>query len=490
MFEAAEIGSVLSKPRYKAQVAKLRVQLLAAQHELAASGLSLVVLIGGVEGSGKGEVANLLLSWFDTRGVETYALGEPSDEERERPFFWRFWRLLPAARRTAFFLTSWYTDPVVARVFKRSTAAQFDRQLNRTVEFERMLAQENVVIVKLWFHLTKKEQRRRFKALEKDPDTRWRVTEGDWRFHAKYERFRRISEHALIATSTAQCPWQVVEAADRRHRNATAARLILETLRRGIASAQGLGRNGAPQRPKPKPNNIIRRLDLSLSLDDKTFANRLESLQGRLGLLTRRLRKRGRSLILAFEGPDAAGKGGAIRRLTQAMDAKLYTVHSVCAPTDEEKARPYLWRFWRVLPRTGRVTVNDRSWYGRVLVERIEGFAKPDEWRRAYSEINAFEEQLVDFGSIVLKFWIAISPQEELRRFRQRKETPYKQYKLTAEDWRNREKWNAYEAAACEMIEATNTARAPWLLVEGEDKNWARIKILETIIDRLEEELN
>lgn len=234
---------------------------------------------------------------------------------------------------------------------------------------------------------------------------------------------------------------------------------------------------------------MLRRLDMSLSLSDAEASKRLSEAQNRLGYLARRLGKKERALILAFEGPDAAGKGGVIRRITRALDASLYEVHPVSAPSDEERARPYLWRFWRALPRLGRVSIYDRTWYGRVLVERIEGFAAPAEWRRAYNEIDEFESQLVDSGIVLLKFWLEISPEEQLRRFKDRQLTPYKQFKLTAEDWRNREKWDAYEAAACEMIERTSTAKAPWVLVEAEDKRWARVKVLETIVETLEREL-
>jgi polyphosphate kinase 2 (PPK2 family) len=245
-----------------------------------------------------------------------------------------------------------------------------------------------------------------------------------------------------------------------------------------------------PDLPKPKPRNVLRSLDLGKKLDEKAYDKQLEKLQGRLALLARRLREeQKRSLLLVFEGSDAAGKGGCIRRITQAMDARNYRLLSVAAPTDEEKARPYLWRFWRGLPRIGRVTIYDRSWYGRVLVERVEGFARPEAWGRAYGEINAFEDELAEFGTIVLKFWITISPEEQLRRFKDRQEKAYKQYKITEEDWRNRAKWNAYEAAACDMIERTNTERAPWILVEGEDKNWARVKVLRSVVDTLEREL-
>ena len=489
MFEAAEVGDALSKEKYKALAQKLRVELLEAQRELATSRLSLVVVIGGVEGAGRGELANLLLTWLDARGVETHAYDEPTDEERERPFFWRYWRELPAAGRAALMFGSWYTEPIVRRAFKKLDSKDFERHLDRVADFERMLARENVVLVKLWLHITKKEQKRRFKALEKDPNEAWRVTKADWKFHERYDRFREVCEHALIKTNSPESPWQVVEATDRRYRDATCARLILDALRRRLAEAKDAKRAPTPDRPKPKPHNLLQRLDLKKKLGDKEFEDKLEELQGRVGTLTRKLRKKGRSLILGFEGPDAAGKGGAIRRLSAAMDAKLYAVKSISAPTDEERSHPYLWRFWRALPRQGRVTIYDRTWYGRVLVERVEGFAAPEEWKRAYSEINGFEEQLHDFGTIVLKFWIEISPQEELRRFKDRQVTPYKQYKLTEEDWRNRQKWDAYQAAACEMIERTSTAHAPWVLVEGEDKNWARVKILKAVAERLEDEL-
>jgi len=483
------VKDALSKPAYEAAAADLRVALLQAQKELAASGFSLVVLLGGMEGSGRGDFVNLLLTWLDARGVEVHALGDPTDEERERPFFWRFWRLLPPAGRTAVFLTSWYTDPILDRLFKRASRRRFEEQMGRVVQLERMLVEERVVLVKLWFQLSKREQAERFKALRKDPATRWRVTGRDWRLHKKYHRLRKISRLALAETGSAEAPWRVIEAADRRYREATAARTILSCLRRALARAPKASPR-KPDAPKPKPGNAIRGLDLSLKLSPDAFKESLDLLQGRLGSLTRDLRRKGRSLILAFEGPDAAGKGGAIRRLSAAMDAKLYTVKSVAAPSDEEKAHPYLWRFWRELPRTGRVAVYDRTWYGRVLVERIEGFAAPGQWRRAFGEINAFEEQLRDFGVIVLKFWIAISRAEQLRRFKDRQTTPYKQYKLTEEDWRNREKWDAYEAAACEMLERTDAPGAPWVLVEGEDKRWARIKILKTIVKRLERELS
>jgi len=489
MFEAAEVGDKVSKEAFKAEIPKLRTALLEAQRALAKGDFSLIVLIGGVEGAGKTEFANRVLEWLDGRGLEVHAWGEPTDEERERPFFWRFWRILPGKGKAAFMLNSWYTDPIVGRVYKKSDDAELDQQLDRIVDFEKMLAGENVLLVKLWFHLSKKGQKKRLRELEKDPDNRWRVTAMDWKFHKKYDRFRKVCEHALMKTNTTHAPWNVIEASDRRHRDQTGTKVLLEALQKRIKQGK-IAVERSPDLPKPKPKNIIRRLDMGLKLGPKEYDAQIERLQGRLGLLSRRLRDEGRSMILAFEGPDAAGKGGVIRRITQSMDARLYRLMSVAAPTDEEKIRPYLWRFWRALPRVGRFTIYDRSWYGRVLVERVEGFAAAEEWRRAYGEINAFEEQLAGAGTIIRKFWIALSSDEQLRRFKDRQKTPYKQYKITEEDWRNRAKWDAYEAAACDMVERTSTEHAPWVLVEGNDKLWARVKVLKTVVEALEKGLS
>ena len=186
-----------------------------------------------------------------------------------------------------------------------------------------------------------------------------------------------------------------------------------------------------------------------------------------------------------FEGPDAAGKGGAIRRVNEALDARNYQVHGIAAPTDEEKAQHYLWRFWRCLSRAGVITIFDRSWYGRVLVERVEGLATEDEWRRSYAEINEFEDQLIDHGIVLVKYWVHITKDEQFARFKLREKTPYKRWKLTDEDWRNRDRWDEYEQAVNDMVQYTSTSAAPWTLVEGNDKRFARVKVVKTFCDRL-----
>jgi polyphosphate:AMP phosphotransferase len=377
----------------------------------------------------------------------------------------------------------------VDRVFERIGAADFERAMRRARDFERMLTYEGVPVLKYWLHLSQAAEGKRIKQLRGDPRARWRLSPNAAKYFKHYDDFRRVSEDAVRLTSTGFAPWTVVEASDNEHRNLTVMTSVLHALQEALEEADAARAERQQRTPAPLPRakrvNVLRQLDLSRTLGDKAYDARLDGASADLGRLTRKLEKAERSLILVFEGPDAAGKGGAIRRLTRTMSPWVYRVIAIAAPTDEERAHPYLWRFWRHLPRRGRVTIYDRSWYGRVLVERVEGFARPEEWRRAYTEINDFEDQLVEAGTILLKFWLALSPEEQLRRFKDRQTTPYKQYKITEDDWRNRAKWDAYETAACDMIERTSTDRAPWVLVEANDKRWARVRVLETVRDAL-----
>jgi polyphosphate:AMP phosphotransferase len=482
MFEIAELGTTVDKQRYAEEAPRLRAQLLETQRKLARADFSTVVLVGGVEGAGKPETVNLLLEWMDARGIETHSMWEVTDEEAERPPMWRFWRVLPPKGRMAILFGSWYSQPIIDRVFGRIGKAGLDQALDRIVDFERMLSAEGTLLIKLWLHLSAAQQKARLKALEKDRLQSWRVTKKDWKFVKRSDVFRAVDEHALRRTGSGEAPWHIIEAADARHRNLTVARTLLEAIEKRLAIPPPPKRDKPPL-PVPPAVNILRSLQQRSGAED--YEEKLLEKQAELARLTRRLREKKRSLILVFEGPDAAGKGGAIRRLTQAMDSRDYQVIAVAAPTDEERARPYLWRFWRHLPRKGRVTIYDRSWYGRVLVERIEGFCSESEWQRAYGEINAFEEQLTEAGAVIQKFWLHVTLEEQLLRFKDREETPYKQYKLTEEDWRNRAKSEAYEAAACDMIGKTSTAEAPWTLVEANSKEWARLKVVKTVVKRL-----
>jgi AMP-polyphosphate phosphotransferase len=489
MFEAAEVGQSVSKADYEREVEVLRRQLLEAQAELKTADFPVILVIGGVDGAGKGESVNTLLEWLDPRFVQSFALTPPSDEERARPRMWRFWRALPPRGRIGIFFGGWHSAPIVDRAYRRTKPVEFERQLADVVAFERLLVDDGALLVKYWMHLSKDRQRKRLKELSKDPLTRWRVTDQDWEHFEMYDRFSKISAEALRRTSTAEAPWTIIEASDRRFQQLAVGRTLLERLRAQLAARRAAvptvtaRDRSAPHAPTAPvgTRTILSGLDLSAKLSDDEYDERLEKCQGALNLRCRKAAARGRSTVVVMEGVDAAGKGGAIRRITGSLDARMYRVVPIAAPTQDERQHPYLWRFWQRLPGGGQLTIFDRSWYGRVLVERVENLCPPEDWQRAYTEINEFEEQLVEHGIVVVKLWMHISQDEQLRRFEERKATPWKQFKITDEDWRNRDKWPLYERAVNDMIERTSTEIAPWTLVESEDKRYARIKVLETI---------
>ena len=500
MFEAAEVGTAVPKQEYKARVADLRGSLLDAQQELRrVARFPVIVVLSGLEAAGRGETANLLNEWMDPRWIVTRAWQAPSDEERERPVFWRYWRALPPNGQVGLYLNTWYESPVVDRVERRCGKRALDSRLARIAAFERALADDGAVIIKFWFHLAYETQRARLKAFERDPLRRWRVTKEQWWVCRLHDRIKDAGERAIGLTSTDHAPWHIVEGADGRYRNLTVATHVRDAIRARLVQVE----SGAGARRVPRPTstdetetdatlaraasryNVLSTLDMTRTLGKKRFAPALERQQGRLNELQRTARAKGLSSVAVFEGWDAAGKGGAVRRVTAALDVRDYAVIPIAAPTDEERAHHYLWRFWRHLSRAGRLTIFDRSWYGRVLVERVERFASPGEWARAYREINAFEDELVDHGILVTKFWMHITKAEQLRRFRERQRTPHKRWRITDDDWRNRRKWDAYGRAVNEMIERTGTRRAPWVLVEANDKYFARIKVIKTLADRL-----
>lgn len=359
--------------------------------------------------------------------------------------------------------------------------------------FERMLAQDGALIIKLWFHLTKEAQWNRLNDLQQNPKTHWRVCQLDWKHHKLYDKFIRSSERALRETDTELAPWHIIEATHARFRDLKVAETVVQAMKSKLEALKATPREPAAKNqlpkpaptPTPSPENVLHHVDLTKALEPKVYREKLAHYQGELNRLTWEAAQKKVSLVLVFEGWDAGGKGGCIRRLTEAMDPRLTRVVPIGVPTDEEFAHHYLWRFWRHIPRAGRVTFFDRSWYGRVLVERVEHFATQDEWQRAYHEINDFEEQLVEHQSVVLKFWLHISKEVQLERFKKRELVPYKRHKITEEDWRNREKWGLYEEAVHDMISHTSTEYAPWILVPANNKRYARVAILKATCERL-----
>ncbi len=475
----------LSKKAYDTQASRLREQLIQLQVALKDAPFPVLLILAGVEGAGRSELINTLSAWLDPRGLEVVSHHQPTDEERERPPLWRYWRTLPPRGRIALYADSWYHDLFSETALGKKIATPLPAACARAAHFEKLLSDDGALILKIWLHLDPAQQRHRLQTLSRDPRTAWRITPDHWRHHRLYAPLAQLSQRVRKLTTQPRLAWHTIDASDERARNLAVARLLLSQFRahhrRQLALvAQPAPKPAAPKAIKPAGLRRLRALPLDQHLSSSAYETSREKWLGNLSQAIRSARAAGRSVLFVFEGWDAAGKGGAIRRLTSALDARDYRVIPVGKPSDEEKAHHYLWRFWRHLPRAGGVTIYDRSWYGRLLVERLEGFARPAEWRRAFAEINDFEQQLAARGIIVVKFWLHISKAEQLRRFREREAVAYKRHKLNAEDWRNRGKWSAYEIAVGDMLALTETKAAPWHLIPADNKRHARLEVLKT----------
>jgi polyphosphate:AMP phosphotransferase len=490
MFEAIKLGRRVDKETFNTQQEELRTQLLLVQRELRQTDIPVIILIAGVEGAGKGEVVNRLYEWLDARGLQSFAYWDETDEERLRPRYWRFWRSLPPRGEMAILFGGWYLAPLEHRIHNLCNDAELDGELNRIVDFERMLIQDGALVVKFWFHLSEPEQDARLKELKRDEHSQWRMLPQKGNQKEHYAHFEYVAERMIRHTDRGISPWYLIEAGDRRYRDLTMGKTLLRAIKERLSEPPPIEpphtacQLALPDSPEAQVT-VLDHLDLEQKLALDIYRSELIKLQQELNGLCWEAYKRRRSLVIVFEGADAGGKGGAIRRFTNAIDARLYRAIPIAAPTDEEKAHHYLWRFWRHIPRAGYISIFDRSWYGRVLVERIEGFATEAEWRRAYDEINQFEEQLVESGVVLCKFWLQVSDEEQLRRFKDREAVPYKKYKITAEDWRNRDKAPLYRIAVNDMVVYTSTESASWTLVEADDKPFARIKVLTTLRDAI-----
>jgi polyphosphate:AMP phosphotransferase len=492
MLHEALSGRRLTKLEYQHELPKLQDQLLDAQFELRKSRLrSVVVIVTGIPGAGRSEVVNELLGWLDPKFVTVYGFREPNEVERQRPPLWRYWRVMPPKGRIVILHSGWYEDLLAASVLRPGRPATgVRRDLERIQRLERMLVADGVAVVKVHLHVGPELQQRRLRRLVKDKTTRWRVTAEDQWYARHYARVERAFEHCLEATQQPCAPWHVIDGTDRQHRALEVGRVLLEGIEGRLGSA-GPPR-GLPAPAKLKKTAARVRLPTVVRgppVAEEDYDRRLEELQGRLALLSRRRKFARHAVVAVFEGMDAAGKGGAIRRITAALDARQYRVVPISAPTPEEFARPYLWRFWFQQPPRGNYTIFDRSWYGRVLVERVHGLAARPDWRRAYGEINEFELELTEHRVIVAKFWMSVSRSEQLARFRERDRNPLKRFKVDPEDWRNRREWQAYHAAARDMIALTDTSHAPWTVVPADDKRRARLEVLRALCDRIEDAL-
>lgn len=492
MLDMLDLTLCLDKHTYSSQMETLQEQLRGLQNACWQKQLPVILVLEGWAAAGKGALVKAMVDCMDPRGFTVHPIWEPTEEERKYPLMWRFWKQLPARGNMGVFYHSWYTHVLEDRLFKRLPPEQVLTVMGDINSFERQLAEDGAAIAKFWIHLSKKELKQRLKDYAKDPLDSWRIRPEDWKQQKNYHRYRELAEEMVIQTSTGIAPWVLVEGDCQRWARvkvlSQVAAKLTEALDRLHLVTPAL--NLPPQEKlEPTEPDLLSTVDLSQSLSSEEYKNQIKQEQVELRRLQLKIHKHQIPVLAIFEGWDAAGKGGAIKRLTETLDPRSYFVHSFAAPTEEEKAHHYLWRFWRRLPTAGTIGIFDRSWYGRVLVERIEGFATDMEWRQAYREINEFESQLVNAGYVLVKFWLHISPEEQLQRFRDRDNDPFKQYKLTEEDWRNRDKWALYDVAVNQAIHRTSTLQAPWHIIAANDKYHARVKVLQTVTQAIQAHL-
>ena len=495
MLELIDLDQAVSKEDYDKQFPLLEREMGECQRLARAAGVPIIVVFEGWDSAGKGTVINRLTRAIDPRGFKVHTILAPNETERFHPWMWRFWNKLPAAGEWAIFDRSWYRRALEDYLDKAIDEAEVMRALDDIRQFEQQLADSGAVIVKFWLHISKHEQKKRFQKLLASRATAWKIGEAEHRQHHHYERWLPAIEGMIARTNSLAAPWMIVEATQRRFARLTVFRTLVAAVREALAqrAAQAKAETGSAVSLPPLPvdaqtpaGTILDRVDLGLALDRETYDAQRRELNARLLEAEHELYVARIPAVICYEGWDAGGKGGNIRRLTQGLDPRGYEVVPIAAPTKEEKAHHYLWRFWRGIPKAGHITIYDRTWYGRVLVERVEGFCGEVEWKRAYDEINQFERQLADFGAVIVKLWLQIDAAEQLRRFQERQNTPYKQWKITEEDWRNREKRPRYEPAVVEMLRRTSTPHAPWTILEANCKFYARIKALRTVAEALE----
>ena len=494
MLEKIDLSRTVEKEVYKQVQKEEGARLGQLQRRLKDAGIPVIILFEGMGAAGKGTQINRLIQSLDPRGFDVYASNRETEEEAMRPFLWRFWTLTPENGRIAVFDRSWYRKVLIDRFDKETKKKEIQVAFEDIRSFEKQLSDGGAVIIKLFLYISKEEQKKRFKKLEESRETSWRVTDGDWARNRDYDRYLKINEEMLEKTDVEYAPWTIIEATDRSY----AAMKVLKTVTDRLEEAlrEKAARKALKEQKKSMgsalgvescfQNGVLSGVDLTKSLTREEYKAQIDALQKKLELLHSELYRLRIPVVLGFEGWDAGGKGGAIKRLTSHLDPRGYQVCPTAAPNDIEKKHHYLWRFWNKVPKAGHIAIFDRTWYGRVMVERIEGFCNEEDWKRAYQEINEMEAHMANSGAVILKFWLHIDKDEQERRFKERMETPEKQWKITDEDWRNREKWDQYEQAVNEMLVRTSTTYAPWIVVEGNCKYYARVKVLQTVVDALE----
>jgi polyphosphate:AMP phosphotransferase len=496
MLEKVDLKREMTKEDSKAVLEQLKNDLAALDAPIIEAKLPVMIIFEGWSGAGKGSAIRKLIGNFDPRWFSVHNVQPPTEVDLREPMMWRYWQMIPENGKIAIYDRSWYEEIGNMRLENDVDEMTNLRHMNEINSFERGLYNNGYCIVKIFLHISEKEMKKRLEKLDEDKSTKWRVNKKDKERLKKYDTYYECYDSVLEYTNTPEVPWHVVSGMDKRACTVDVFTIVRDAVRKAIqwkkekdAASKVESAIITPGQYRFMSMPLLGDVDLNKSLGRDEYKLKLKDEQKRLADNHNRLYLHKIPLIIAYEGWDAAGKGGNIKRVSQALDPRGYEVMPIASPTPDEKNRHFLWRFWKRLPKDGHVTIFDRTWYGRVMVERIEGFCSAADWQRAYGEINDFERQLYDWGAIVIKFWIHISNEEQLARFNERKETPEKQWKLTDEDWRNREKWPLYEEAVNDMIRYTSTDFAPWHIIAGNDKYYARIQTLEIINEAIENRL-
>lgn len=497
MLEKIDLDRKMKKKEYKAYMDDLQPRLAYLQRECRDAKIPVIIVFEGLGAAGKGTLINKVIEPLDPRGFYVHSTAIETKEEMMHPFLWRFWMKTPEKGRIAIFDRGWYRRVLTDRFDGRTADVQLESAYDEICSFEKVLTDDGVVIIKLFTHISKEEQKKRFDHLLSSKKTAWRVTKDDLQRNKQYDKYLQMNEEMLERTDSDFASWHIVEGTDREYAAVKMMQIVVNALEEAILSKQKKDSSEAEKRVAEATDvqqeflraTVLEGITLDQVMEKEEYSARVLKLQARLSELHNELYRFRIPVVLVFEGWDAAGKGGAIKRLTQALDPRGYEVNPIAAPNDIEKAHHYLWRFWTKVPKAGHIAIFDRSWYGRVMVERIEGFCMEQEWKRAYREMNEMESALATAGYIVLKFWLQIDQDEQERRFQERKENPQKQWKITEEDWRNRAKWEEYECAVDEMLVRTSTSYAPWIIVEANNKYYARIKVIETVLAAIEKRI-
>ena len=489
MFEKYDLTKIIDDDTFEESISPQKERLSVLQRTLRDLQIPVIIVIEGWNASGITMSTKEIIQSLDPRGFTLHATAKATDEEQARPFMWRFWTKTPSKGRFALFARSWYSRALAEKLSSIGWKKSLNDEINSITVFERQLSDSGAIIIKFFLHISKDEQKRRLLERERNPLTAWLVTPSIWDFHHDYDIYLPIIDEFIEKTDTDFAPWYIIEATDRKYAISRVYTYLVKTLEKRVAfEADERSKKGKEKNiPKQPKNPVKRRSSASSSYSKEDCQNMLNMLQIEMLELNYILFKRKIPFIVVYEGWDAAGKGGNITRLARYINPLGYDVVPVAAPNDYEKEHHYLWRFIRQYPKAGHFAIYDRSWYGRVLVERVEEFCSEEEWSRAYQEINEMEQDYVESsGGGIVKFWLEISKEEQLKRFKQREEDPLKQFKITEEDWRNREKWDLYDVAVDEMLARTNTRYAPWIVIESDNKWYARVKALKTVIEHTE----